>query len=53
MEVSGRKIFLIQLNELIQCLSISVVSLEENEDYTSPPGVFQEKDRTRPDEEYI
>ncbi|MFZ1518001.1 MAG: cell surface protein SprA [Ignavibacteriaceae bacterium] len=32
-------------------LSISVVSLEENEFYTSPPGVFQERDRTRPDEE--
>jgi cell surface protein SprA len=32
-------------------LSISVVSLEENLDYTSPPGVFQERDRTRPDEE--
>jgi cell surface protein SprA len=34
-------------------LSISVVSLEENEDYTSPPGVFQEKDRTRPDENIL
>jgi cell surface protein SprA len=32
-------------------LSISVVSQEENPDYTSPPGVFREKDRTRPDEE--
>jgi cell surface protein SprA len=32
-------------------LSISVVSQEENPDYTSPPGVFRERDRTRPDEE--
>ena len=32
-------------------LSISVVSQEENSDYTSPPGVFRERDRTRPDEE--
>jgi cell surface protein SprA len=32
-------------------LSISVVSQEENLDYTSPPGVFRERDRTRPDEE--
>jgi cell surface protein SprA len=32
-------------------LSISVVSKEENPDYTSPPGVFRERDLTRPDEE--
>ncbi len=32
-------------------LSVSVVSLEENTDYESPPGVFRERDRTRPDEE--
>ncbi|MGD8306523.1 MAG: cell surface protein SprA [Ignavibacteria bacterium] len=32
-------------------LSIEVVSLEENQEYTSPPGVFRERDRTRPDEE--
>jgi cell surface protein SprA len=32
-------------------LSVSVVSLEENQRYTSPPGVFRERDRTRPDEE--
>jgi len=32
-------------------LSISVVSLEENPEYESPPGVFREKDRTRPDQE--
>ena len=32
-------------------LSVSTVSFEENEDYTSPPGVFRERDRTRPDEE--
>jgi cell surface protein SprA len=34
-------------------LSVSVVSLEENLDYTSPPGVFQERDRTRPDENIL
>ncbi len=32
-------------------LSVSVVSFEENQRYTSPPGVFRERDRTRPDEE--
>jgi len=32
-------------------MSVSVVSYEENQDYTSPPGVFRERDRTRPDEE--
>jgi cell surface protein SprA len=32
-------------------LSISVVSKEENPDYSSPPGVFRERDLTRPDEE--
>lgn len=31
-------------------LSVSVVSLEENPSYTSPPGVFPERDRTNPDE---
>jgi cell surface protein SprA len=34
-------------------LSISVVSQEENRDYTSPPGVFRERDRTRPDEDIL
>lgn len=34
-------------------LSISVVSIEENPDYKSPPGVFQERDRTRPDENIL
>lgn len=34
-------------------LSISVVSLEENPNYQSPPGVFQERDRTRPDENIL
>ena len=32
-------------------LSISVVSQEENLNYTSPPGVFRERDRTNPNEE--
>ena len=32
-------------------LTVSVVSFEENPDYQSPPGVFRERDRTRPDEE--
>ncbi|MGB5288624.1 MAG: cell surface protein SprA, partial [Ignavibacteriaceae bacterium] len=32
-------------------LTVSVVSFEENPEYRSPPGVFRERDRTRPDEE--
>jgi cell surface protein SprA len=32
-------------------LTVSVVSFEENPEYNSPPGVFRERDRTRPDEE--
>lgn len=32
-------------------MTVSVVSYEENQRYTSPPGVFRERDRTRPDEE--
>lgn len=34
-------------------LSVSVTSIEENPDYQSPPGVFQERDRTRPDENIL
>lgn len=34
-------------------LTVSVVSLEESDFYTSPPGVFQERDRTRPDEDIL
>ena len=37
-------------------LSISVASIEESDNrnpYTSPPGVFQERDRTRPDENIL
>lgn len=29
---------------------VSVVSIEDNPDYESPPGVIRERDRTRPDE---
>lgn len=32
-------------------LSISVVSYEDNPNYTIPPGVIQERDRTKPDEQ--
>ena len=32
-------------------MTISVINYEDNPDYSSPPGVFQERDRTRPDEE--
>ena len=32
-------------------LSISVINKEDNPDYTSPPGVFPERDRSKPDEE--
>lgn len=31
-------------------LGVSVVSYEENPNYTSPPGVFRERDRTQPNE---
>ncbi|MBT8379591.1 MAG: cell surface protein SprA [Ignavibacteria bacterium] len=34
-------------------LSVSVVSFEESPDYESPPGVFREVDRTRPDEDIL
>jgi len=34
-------------------MTVSVVSFEENINYTSPPGVFREKDRTRPDENIL
>lgn len=42
-----------KLNKADTILSVSVVSLEENPDYSSPPGVFQERDRTRPDENIL
>ncbi|HKB85555.1 MAG TPA: cell surface protein SprA, partial [Ignavibacteriaceae bacterium] len=32
-------------------MSISVVNLEDNPEYTLPPGVYQERDRTRPDQQ--
>ena len=32
-------------------LGVSVISYEDNPGYSIPPGVFQERDRTRPDEE--
>jgi cell surface protein SprA len=32
-------------------LTLSVINFEDNPNYSSPPGVFQERDRTRPDEE--
>ncbi|HEY4643782.1 MAG TPA: cell surface protein SprA, partial [Bacteroidota bacterium] len=31
--------------------SVTTVSLEDNPNYTSPPGVIRERDRTRPDQE--
>jgi len=40
-----------KLNAQDTVLSVSTVSVEENPDYSSPPGVFRERDRTRPDEE--
>lgn len=42
-----------KLNKADTVLSVSVVSIEENPEYTSPPGVFQERDRTRPDENIL
>lgn len=32
-------------------LSVSVISFEDNPNYEIPPGVIQERDRTKPDEE--
>ena len=34
-------------------LTVSVVNIEENESYTSPPGVQRERDRTKPDENIL
>lgn len=31
--------------------NVSVVNIEDNPDYTSPPGVIRERDRRRPDQE--
>lgn len=31
-------------------MKITVVNIEDNPNYTSPPGVFREKDRSRPDQ---
>ncbi|MBI4534641.1 MAG: cell surface protein SprA, partial [Ignavibacteriae bacterium] len=33
--------------------AVSVVSVEDNPEYTSPPGVIREQDRTRPDEKVL
>jgi len=33
--------------------AVSVVSLEDNPEYQSPPGVIRERDKTRPDEEVL
>ena len=34
-------------------LSVSVISYEDNPNYTLPPGVFQERDRSHPDENVL
>ena len=34
-------------------LSVSVISYEDNPNYTLPPGVFQERDRAHPDENVL
>ena len=34
-------------------LSVSVVNIEDNPDYKSPPGVFQERDLSKPDENVL
>ncbi|MBA4405893.1 cell surface protein SprA [bacterium] len=31
-------------------MTVSTINIEDNPEYKSPPGVFQERDRTRPDE---
>ncbi len=32
-------------------LTISTINIEDNPEYSSPPGVFQERDRSKPDQE--
>jgi hypothetical protein len=32
-------------------MEVSVINVEDNTNYTSPPGVFQERDNTRPDQQ--
>ena len=32
-------------------MSVSVINVEDNENYSTPPGVFQQRDKTRPDEQ--
>ncbi len=32
-------------------MEVSVINIEDNANYTSPPGVFQQRDQTRPDEQ--
>ena len=34
-------------------ISVSVINFEDNPEYTLPPGVFQERDRSRPDENIL
>jgi cell surface protein SprA len=34
-------------------LKVSVVNIEDNPRYTSPPGVFRERDKTQPDQEIL
>ena len=32
-------------------MEVSVINIEDNQNYTSPPGVFQQRDNTRPDQQ--
>lgn len=34
-------------------MEVTVVNVEDNSDYTSPPGVEREKDRSRPDQDIV
>ncbi len=34
-------------------VAVSVVSIEDNPNYTSPPGVIRERDKTQPDQEIL
>jgi cell surface protein SprA len=34
-------------------MSVSVINIEDNQSYTSPPGVYQLQDKTRPDENVL
>lgn len=40
-------------NKVDTVIKVSVVNIEDNPAYTSPPGVIRERDRTQPDQEVL